>query len=120
MAEDVQTEHLEIPPLLIQPYVENAIWHGLMHKKAAGMLQLRVFYEGKKLVIEVEDDGIGRRRAMELKSRSATVNKSLGMKVTAERLEVINLLYGTNAEVVTVDLADGKGEAIGTKVKIRF
>ena len=120
VAEDVQTEHLEIPPLLIQPYVENAIWHGLMHKKAAGMLQLRVFYEGKKLVIEVEDDGIGRRRAMELKSRSATVNKSLGMKVTAERLEVINLLYGTNAEVETVDLVDGKGEAMGTKVKIRF
>lgn len=120
VADDVQTEHLEIPPLLIQPYVENAIWHGLMHKKAAGLLQVRVFYEGKKLCIEVEDDGIGRQRAMELKSRSATVNKSLGMKVTAERLEVINQLYGTNAEVETVDLVDGNGEAAGTKVKIRF
>ncbi len=120
VADEVQTEHLEIPPLLIQPYVENAIWHGLMHKKTPGLLQVRVFYEGKKLCIEVEDNGIGRQRAMELKSRSATVNKSLGMKVTAERLEVINQLYGTNAEVTTVDLMDENEEATGTKVKICF
>ncbi len=120
VAEDVQTEHLEIPPLLIQPFVENAIWHGLMHKKAPGMLQVRVFYEGKKLCIEVEDNGIGRQRAMELKSRSATVNKSLGMKVTAERLEVINQLYGTNAEVETVDLVDENGEVMGTKVILKI
>jgi ligand-binding sensor domain-containing protein len=120
VAGDVQTEHLEIPPLLIQPYVENAIWHGLMHTKAPGLLQVRVFYEGKKLCIEVEDDGIGRQRAIELKSRSATVNKSLGMKVTAERLEVINQLYGTNAEVRTVDLVGENGEAVGTRVVLKI
>jgi ligand-binding sensor domain-containing protein len=120
VADDVQAEQLDIPPLLIQPYVENAIWHGLMHKKAPGLLQVRVFYEEKKLCIEVEDDGIGRQRAMELKSRSATVHKSHGMEVTAQRLEVINQLYGTNAEVRTADLVDGNGEAMGTKVTIRF
>lgn len=120
VADGVQTEHLEIPPLLIQPFVENAIWHGLMHKKTAGLLQVRVYYEGEKLCIEVEDDGIGRQRAIEQKSRSATVNKSLGMKVTTERLEVINQLYGTNAEVTTVDLKDEKGKAAGTSVKICF
>ena len=120
IADNVHIEHLEIPPLLIQPFVENAIWHGLMHKKAPGLLQVRVFYEGKKLCIEVVDNGVGRQRAMELKSRSATVNKSLGMKVTAERLEVINQLYGTNAEVETVDLKDENGAAVGTQVKIRF
>ena len=91
-----------------------------MHKKAPGLLQVRVFYEEKKLCIEVEDNGIGRQRAMELKSRSATVHKSHGMEVTAERLEVINQLYGTNAEVRTADLVDGNGEAMGTKVTIRF
>ncbi len=120
VADDVQTEHLEVPPLLIQPFVENAIWHGLMHKKVPGLLQVRVFYEGKKLCIEVEDNGVGRQRAMELKSRSATVNKSLGMKVTAERLEVINQLYGTNAEVTTMDLKDENGEAMGTRVVLKI
>lgn len=118
VARDVRTDHLEVPPLLIQPFVENAIWHGLMHKKTPGMLQVRVFYEGKKCCIEVEDDGIGRRRAIELKSRSATVNKSLGMKMTAERLEVINQLYGTNAVVTTEDLQDAQGEAAGTRVLV--
>jgi hypothetical protein len=116
----VQTEHVEVPPLLFQPFVENAIWHGLMHKKAPGLLQMRVFYEGKKLCIEVEDDGIGRQRALELKSRSATVNKSLGMKVTAERLEVINQIYGTHAVATTEDLTDENGEAAGTRVRISF
>lgn len=91
-----------------------------MHKKAPGLLQVRVFYEGKKLCIEVEDDGIGRQRAMELKSRSATVNKSLGMKVTAERLEVINQIYGTHAVATTEDLTKENGEAAGTRVRITF
>lgn len=130
IADDVQAEHLEIPPLLIQPYVENAIWHGLMHKKTQGSLQVRVSYErsdkpprfvkSAQLCIEIEDNGVGRQRAMELKSRSATVNKSHGMKLTAERLEVINQLYGTNAEVATVDLLDENGEALGTKVVLKI
>ncbi len=118
VAPDVETEHLEVPPLLIQPFVENAIWHGLMHKKAPGLLLIRVFAEGNKLCIEVEDNGIGRQRAMELKSRSATVTKSLGMKVTAERLEVINQLYGTKASVTTEDLVDAAGNATGTSVRV--
>ena len=91
-----------------------------MHKKTPGLLLVRVFSEGKTLCIEVEDNGIGRQRAMELKSRSATVNKSLGMKVTAERLEVINQLYGTNAIVVMEDLIDENGKAAGTKVRVNF
>jgi LytS/YehU family sensor histidine kinase len=116
----LQTEHLEVPPLLIQPFVENAIWHGLMHQKTAGKLQIKVYPEGKRLCIEVEDNGVGRQKAMELKTRSATVHKSLGMKVTAERLEVINQLYGTSAAVETVDLVDAAGQALGTRVLIRL
>jgi ligand-binding sensor domain-containing protein/anti-sigma regulatory factor (Ser/Thr protein kinase) len=116
----LQTEHLEVPPLLIQPFVENAIWHGLMHQKTAGKLQIKVYPEGKRLCIEVEDNGVGRQKAMELKTRSATVHKSLGMKVTAERLEVINQLYGTSAEVQTFDLIDAAGHATGTRVLIRL
>jgi len=116
----VQTEHLEVPPLLIQPFVENAIWHGLLHQKTAGKLQIKVYPEGKRLCIEVEDNGVGRQKAMELKTRSATVHKSLGMKLTAERLEVINQLYGTSAAVETVDLVDAAGQALGTRVLIRL
>lgn len=116
----VESAHLEVPPLLIQPFVENAIWHGLMHKKTPGLLQIRVFYKHNKLCVEVEDDGIGRARAQELKSRSATTHKSLGVTVTAERIAAINQLYGTQAEVCTEDLFDENGAPRGTKVHIRF
>jgi ligand-binding sensor domain-containing protein len=114
----VQVEHVEIPPLLIQPYVENAIWHGLMHKKEGCVLIVRVFEVGKRLCIEVEDNGVGRAKAMELKSRSAMVQKSHGMKVTSERLEVINRLYGTQATVETTDLIDAQGQAQGTRIRL--
>ncbi|HEX2900674.1 MAG TPA: histidine kinase, partial [Bacteroidia bacterium] len=114
----LQTEHLEIPPLLIQPYVENAIWHGLMHKKEACMLTIRLYPEGRRLAIEVEDNGVGRAKATELKSRSATTQKSHGMKVTSERLDVINRLYGTEATVETTDLCDAEGHAAGTRIKL--
>lgn len=116
----VETEHIEIPPLLIQPFVENAIWHGLMHKKTPGLLQVRVFYEHKNLCVEVEDNGIGRARAQELKSRSATTHKSLGVTVTAERIAAINQLYGTQAVACTEDLFDENGAPRGTKVRICF
>lgn len=120
IAPEVQPEHLEIPPLLIQPYVENAIWHGLMHKKTPGLILVRVFHEDKKLCIEITDNGVGRKRAMELKSRSATVNKSHGMQVTAERLDVINQLYGADARVITEDLHNENGEAAGTRVVLKI
>jgi ligand-binding sensor domain-containing protein len=119
--QSVEAEHTEIPPLLIQPYVENAIWHGLMHKKGDGLLQVSVYYDAdQKFHIDIEDNGVGRQRAMELKSRSAITNKSYGMKVTAERLETINQLYGTNTSVSTVDLMDEKKQPVGTKVLIYF
>jgi ligand-binding sensor domain-containing protein len=118
VADDVQAEHLEVPPLLLQPYVENAIWHGLMHKKAAGQLWLRIGWHDKRLRVEIEDDGIGRQRAMELKSKSATQNKSLGMQVTEERIRAINDLYGSNVQVRIDDLRDAAGHACGTRVVV--
>jgi LytS/YehU family sensor histidine kinase len=118
IAPQLQVEHIEIPPLLLQPYVENAIWHGLMHKKESCLLQIRLYPEGKHIAIEIEDNGVGRAKAMELKSRSATVQKSHGMKVTSERIEVINRLYQTQATVETTDLFDEQGNATGTRIKL--
>jgi LytS/YehU family sensor histidine kinase len=118
--QQLQLEHLEIPPLLIQPYVENAIWHGLMHKKDSCLLTIRLYAEGQRLCIEIEDNGVGRAKAMELKSRSATAQKSHGMKVTSERLDVINRLYGTHATVETTDLFDDQGAAAGTRILLQL
>jgi len=115
---NVQTEHREVPPLLIQPYVENAIWHGLMQKKEPGMLWIRIFEQNNILHIEVEDNGIGRVKAHAIKSKSAVTHKSHGMQVTAERLDIIRNLYGMEANVAIEDLQTESGSAAGTLVKI--
>lgn len=118
---NLDTELIEIPPLLLQPYVENAIWHGLMHKPEGGQLQVKV--ESAKadcLQITITDDGIGRIKAAELKSKSATRHKSFGMKVTGERISLINQLYQTHTRVQVLDLTDTNGNPAGTEVVLEI
>ncbi len=117
--ENIEIESVAIPPLLIQPFVENAIWHGLMHKEKGGLVTINVqLWDNNKLHIEIIDNGIGREKAAEYKSKSATKNKSFGMKVTSERIELINQLYKTNTKIEIVDLKNEKNEATGTKVTV--
>lgn len=121
VALDVDTDTIQIPPLLIQPFVENAIWHGLMHKKEGGHVQVNVQLPVGKdhlLRIEIIDDGVGRAKAAEFKSKSAIKQKSFGMQVTAERIKLINQLYQTNTEVEVLDLSNSEGQPVGTKVII--
>ncbi|CAN5286434.1 hypothetical protein BH11BAC5_BH11BAC5_41470 [soil metagenome] len=117
----IDQQYIEIPPLLLQPYVENAIWHGLMHKTEGGNIIIDISQpEEYVLHIEISDDGIGREMAKEHKSKSATRQKSFGLKMTSERLEAINHIYHTKTEVKIVDLVDADGNAAGTKVIIEI
>ncbi|MCB9294135.1 MAG: histidine kinase [Lewinellaceae bacterium] len=115
----LDTSSIEVPPMLVQPYVENAIWHGLMHKESDDChLKVEAFPQNGRLAIVVEDNGIGREMAKVLKSKSATLHKSHGMKVTAERIEIINQIYEAKATVEIEDLKNGGGEAAGTRVSL--
>lgn len=117
----IDSDFIEIPPLLIQPYVENAIWHGLMHKQEGGTVQLRVEQPGDNLLrVTISDDGVGRQKAAELKSKSATPRKSFGMEVTSERIALINQLYQTRTQVQIKDLVDASGEPAGTVVVLEI
>ncbi|MEJ7828403.1 MAG: histidine kinase [Segetibacter sp.] len=121
VAPELDTEIIEIPPLLLQPYVENAIWHGLMHKKEGGNVHIKVAQpQTDCLQVIITDDGIGRIKAAALKSKSATANKSFGMKVTNERIALINQMYQTNTKVQVHDLADAEGRAAGTEVVLEI
>lgn len=116
----VRIDSVEVPPLIIQPYVENAIWHGLLHKQSAGWLciTLTMPYEGM-LQCVIEDDGIGREKARELRSKTATTKKSLGMKLTESRLALLNRHAELNASVEIIDLFGGENgnrHPAGTKV----
>ena len=117
----IDQQYIEIPPLLLQPYVENAIWHGLMHKPEGGNISIDISQPEEFLLhIEISDDGIGREKAKEQKSKSATRQKSFGLKMTSERLNAINHIYQTNTEVKIVDMVDTEGNAAGTKVIIEI
>ncbi len=120
--ENLDTTGLDIPPMLIQPYVENAIWHGLMHRPGNdGHLWVRVREEeGRSLVFEVEDNGVGRAEAARLKSKTATHRKSHGMALTKERLDIIRQVYQSDITVQVEDLVLPDGTAGGTKVVLRM
>jgi two-component sensor histidine kinase len=118
---DLDLELVEIPPLLLQPYVENAIWHGLMHKPEGGMVEVKVEApEEDCLRITITDDGVGRAAAAQLKSKSATKHKSFGMKLTGERISLINRLYDTTTRVQVHDLTDAEGNPAGTEVVLEI
>lgn len=117
--EEIDLQFMCIPPLLLQPFVENAIWHGLMHKPEGGHIEIQLsVLEGDLLRVVIEDNGIGRDRAAALKSKSATQYKSLGMQVTSERIEAINHLYHIKTKVGIEDLKDAQGRPCGTKVQL--
>jgi hypothetical protein len=117
----LDTDLIEIPPLLLQPYVENAIWHGLMHKAEGGHVSVKVEMPVQDcLKITITDDGVGRAIAAELKSKSATRHKSFGMKLTGERITLINRLYQIHTQVKIHDLTDAEGKAAGTEVVLEI
>ena len=116
--DEIDTTMLKVPPLIIQPYAENAIWHGLMHKKENGHLEIEVCREGEILLYKITDDGIGRKKAAELKSKSASTQKSMGMRITADR---IAMLQQQNKTSITItDLAFPDGSPGGTEVLIKI
>ncbi|WP_158267559.1 sensor histidine kinase [Adhaeribacter arboris] len=118
---EVDPQYLRLPPLLLQPFVENAIWHGLMHKTEGGLVCISVCQPAEHLLlIEISDDGVGRKKAAELKSKSANKHKSFGMQVTAERIRIINQLYNIHAETQIQDLEDTRGDPCGTKVVLQI
>jgi LytS/YehU family sensor histidine kinase len=118
IAEEINTNSIMIPPMLLQPFVENAIWHGLMQKEGEGTITIEMKKENEEFLnISITDDGIGREKAAELKSKSAT-HKSHGLKVTSQRIEMMNKLNSTGAQVHIIDLKDEQGHATGTRVEL--
>lgn len=116
--DDINTEVIQIPAMIIQPYVENAIWHGLLHKEDNGNLDIKIIKQNKQIVISIKDDGVGRARAAELKSKTALHQKSYGISLTNNRLKIANEQLGFKGEVTITDLMDDNKNAVGTLVEL--
>lgn len=106
----------KIPPLILQPYIENAIWHGLMQKEDKGEVTIYISIKGESLNITIEDDGIGREKAKKLKSKTALKHQSMGMGITGNRLEIIEKIYQLSCHAEIIDLKNKNGNSAGTKV----
>jgi tetratricopeptide (TPR) repeat protein len=114
----IDADNIFIPPLLIQPFCENAIWHGLMHKDGPGKLEISLGLENNILHCIITDNGVGREKAEEIKSKSAEKEKSLGLKITTDRLALLNKEKGVNTSYKIEDLYDEDGNAAGTRVEL--
>lgn len=114
---DVDLDGIEIPSLLIQPYVENAILHGLYNKQEEGTLIINIKEVSDSVIFEIEDDGIGRVAALKLKEQNFPMHKSMGIKLTEERLKLVNQQYKAVFEIEDLMNDDG---ACGTRVRIQI
>jgi len=115
--ENLSLESIEIPPMLIQPYIENAIWHGLRYKEEKGYLTVDFSIVEKILRIKVMDNGIGRKKSRELKTNRQKEQFSTGMKNTEERINIINRIYKKNYRLIVSDMYHGGS---GTQVIIEL
>ena len=116
---NVDLDYDIMPPMLLQPYVENAILHGLTPKKEKGLLVIGIRMEGQFIVCTITDNGIGRKKAAEIKrTMPGSKHKSMGMKITEERLRILNDISLSQHSVKITDLEDDEGKAAGTRVEI--
>jgi LytS/YehU family sensor histidine kinase len=119
--ESIEPESTYLPSMVLQPFVENAIWHGLMHKERdeKGLITIDVREEDDRLLCTIEDNGVGREKAQQLREKSVLKSKSMGMKITEERLRLLSR-EGLEQLIRITDLKDTLDQALGTRVEINI
>ena len=114
--EGIDTESMKIPPMLAQPIIENSIEHGIKHKETSGVIHIRFKLRDSMIIFEVEDDGIGRKKAMETILKQDKDHKSLATTITLERIQVLNKKSKNKISMQILDLKNEKDEPAGTRV----
>lgn len=117
---DIDEDTTLVPSLLLQPFLENAIWHGLMPKEGEKILDISFKGEADQLICVIEDNGIGREKASAIKAGKIGANyfESKGMTLSRQRIEMLNQQLKENFSIQIVDLKDSAGLATGTRVII--
>jgi tetratricopeptide (TPR) repeat protein len=110
----------KVPTMLIQPYVENSISHGLIPKEGKGFVSIDLKLNDNCILCTIEDNGIGREASMERNLKREGNHNSLGTRISRSRLDLVNELYGTGLQTVYSDLRDENGQPAGTRVEIHI
>lgn len=108
----LNVDSLEIPPMLVQPYIENAVWHGLRYLEEKGKLTVNVKQHQDALVWTITDNGIGRKASAAMKTKNQKLGESTGMKNIEQRLEILNKMHTTQMSTSITDLAEGGTQVI--------
>ena len=117
--EDVKVEEFQIPPMLLQPYIENAVWHGLRYKKTKGKLEIIINQTDKdEIEISIIDDGVGRLKSKEFKTDNQRKQNSKGMNNIKKRVAILNDMYKDKVDVSVSDYTED--EDPGTKVIVKI
>jgi len=117
--ECIDLQRTYLPSMVLQPVVENAIWHGIVHKEndSMGKISIDVGRQENELVCTIEDNGVGRDRAQQLRDKSVIKSKSIGLKITEERLRLRNRMRQC---IQITDLKDTHNQGVGTRVTIHI
>jgi LytS/YehU family sensor histidine kinase len=118
--EEIDTLLYKVPTMLIQPYVENSILHGLMPSEIKGLITIDLKLEKEFIMCTIEDNGIGREAALERKKQVDSGRNSYGTQIVSSRLDLVNALYGTSLRTTYTDLKNDQGTAAGTRVEIQI
>lgn len=114
--EEIPLENYSIPPMLLQPYIENAIWHGLRYKEEKGNLKISMQPKASdSILITIQDDGVGRQRSIAMKTKNQLKQKSKGMSTIKRRIAILNDMY---QDKVSVKVSDLFSDGSGTKVEL--
>lgn len=116
---DIDTESIEIPPMMLQPYIENSIWHGILPMQKPGTIVITVKELGDEIMFSIEDNGIGIEASMEKKRQSGSRHISRGMEITNGRINLLRTI--TNSELAVkgpYDVKNERNETTGTRVEI--
>lgn len=114
--ENIAKDEFFIPPMLLQPYLENAVWHGLRYKKEKGFLEVNFQYvDSETIKITITDDGIGRVNSKEFKTENQKKQKSKGMGNTQKRIDILNEMY---RDKIAVTIENVSENTEGTRVTL--
>ncbi len=118
--DELNAEAHEIPTMIIQPFVENAILHGLTPKQGERKLFIDIKENGPSIICNITDNGVGREAAEQLNKAKTGKSRSRGISVTRQRLDLLARNYGVKTDIRYNDLKDKNGKAMGTKVEINI
>ena len=120
MDDEIEPDYHLVPPTLIQPMLENSIWHGVMHRKTKGLIELEFELKEDTIICTVRDNGVGREKAKTLEELNKKDHKSKALSITQERLALLNDRRKHQIALEIRDLTDQDGLCIGTEVVLKI